>query len=109
VGSWSHVGDDAIVLTTGKSRHRREAIIPLYGALRDVPCAHSEARNYDPDEQPPPTVDCRRFRQLVQQGQRMNKSCKTVDKTVLLTSAKCWSGRRESNPRMQLGKLPFYH
>ncbi len=34
--SWSHVGDDAIILTTGKSRHRREAIIPLYGALRDV-------------------------------------------------------------------------
>jgi hypothetical protein len=23
--------------------------------------------------------------------------------------AKCWSGRRESNPRMKLGKLPFYH
>ena len=22
---------------------------------------------------------------------------------------KSWSGRRESNPRMQLGKLPFYH
>jgi hypothetical protein len=20
-----------------------------------------------------------------------------------------WSGRRESNPRMKLGKLPFYH
>jgi integrase len=34
--AWSHVGDDAIVLTTGKSSHRREAIIPLYGALRDV-------------------------------------------------------------------------
>jgi integrase len=34
--SWSHIGDDAIVLTTGKSRHRREAIIALYGALRDV-------------------------------------------------------------------------
>lgn len=34
--SWSHVGADAIVLTTGKSRHRREAIIPLYSALRDV-------------------------------------------------------------------------
>ena len=34
--AWSHVGDDAIVLTTGKSRHRREAVIPLYGALRDV-------------------------------------------------------------------------
>jgi integrase len=34
--SWSHVGDEAIVLTTGKSRHRREAMIPLYGALHDV-------------------------------------------------------------------------
>jgi integrase len=34
--SWSHVGADAIVLTTGKSKHRREAIIPLYDALRDV-------------------------------------------------------------------------
>jgi integrase len=34
--SWSHVGDDAIVLTTGKSRHRREAIIPLYDGLRAV-------------------------------------------------------------------------
>jgi len=34
--AWSHAGDDAIVLATGKSRHRREAIIPLYGALRDV-------------------------------------------------------------------------
>jgi integrase len=34
--AWSHVGDDVIVLTTGKSSHRREAIIPLYGALRDV-------------------------------------------------------------------------
>jgi integrase len=34
--AWSHVGDDAIVLTTGKSRHRREAVIPLYGALREV-------------------------------------------------------------------------
>nr|WP_240992593.1 MULTISPECIES: tyrosine-type recombinase/integrase [Mesorhizobium] len=34
--AWSHVGDDAIVVTTGKSRHRREAIIPLYQDLRDV-------------------------------------------------------------------------
>jgi hypothetical protein len=39
----------------------------------------------------------------------MNKSCKTDDKTVPANAAKCWSGRRESNPRMQLGKLPFYH
>jgi len=34
--SWSHVGDDAITLATGKSKQRREAIIPLYGALREV-------------------------------------------------------------------------
>ncbi|NGO54001.1 tyrosine-type recombinase/integrase [Allomesorhizobium camelthorni] len=34
--SWSHVGEDAIVLTTGKSRHQREAIIPLYDELRAV-------------------------------------------------------------------------
>jgi integrase len=34
--SWSHVGEDAITITTGKSKHRREAIIPLYDELRDV-------------------------------------------------------------------------
>jgi integrase len=34
--SWSHVGDDAIVIATGKSRHKREAIIPLYDGLRTV-------------------------------------------------------------------------
>jgi integrase len=31
---WSHIGDDAIVLRTGKSKHRKEAIIPLYDDLR---------------------------------------------------------------------------
>jgi integrase len=34
--AWSHVGDDAIALRTGKSRQRREAIIPLYDDLRAV-------------------------------------------------------------------------
>lgn len=34
--SWSHVSDDAIVLTTGKSRYRREAIIPIYDDLREL-------------------------------------------------------------------------
>lgn len=34
--SWSRVSENAIILTTSKSRHRREAIIPLYGALRGV-------------------------------------------------------------------------
>jgi hypothetical protein len=28
---------------------------------------------------------------------------------VTLFMPEIWSGRRESNPRMQLGKLPFYH
>lgn len=32
--SWSHVGEDAIVVRTGKTRS--EAIIPLYDALREV-------------------------------------------------------------------------
>jgi integrase len=31
--SWSHVGVDAIVIATDKSKHRREAIIPLYDNL----------------------------------------------------------------------------
>jgi integrase len=34
--SWSHVGEDAIVFATGKSRGRREAIIPLYDDLRKL-------------------------------------------------------------------------
>jgi integrase len=34
--SWSHVQEDAITITTGKSRERREAIIPLYDELRNV-------------------------------------------------------------------------
>jgi integrase len=34
--SWSHVGADAITMTTGKSRHRREVIVPIYDALRRV-------------------------------------------------------------------------
>lgn len=34
--SWSHIGDDAIIMPTGKSRGRRKAIIPLYDDLRAV-------------------------------------------------------------------------
>jgi integrase len=34
--SWSNVGENAIELTTSKSKHRRTALIPLYPALRDV-------------------------------------------------------------------------
>jgi integrase len=34
--SWSHVGEDAIILATGKSRGRREAVIPISDDLRAV-------------------------------------------------------------------------
>jgi integrase len=34
--SWSHIGDDAITMATGKSKGRREAIIPLYDELNAV-------------------------------------------------------------------------
>lgn len=34
--SWSHIGEDAITFATGKSRGRREAIIPLYDGLREL-------------------------------------------------------------------------
>lgn len=34
--SWSHVGEGAIMIMTGKSKHRREAIVPLYDDLKAV-------------------------------------------------------------------------
>lgn len=34
--SWSHVGDNAIIITTGKSRHQREVVVPIYGELREL-------------------------------------------------------------------------
>lgn len=34
--AWSHVGEDAIIIKTGKSRGRTEAIVPLYDELRTV-------------------------------------------------------------------------
>lgn len=34
--SWSHVGENAIVMTTGKSRHTREVVIPIYAEPREL-------------------------------------------------------------------------
>ena len=34
--SWSHIGEDAVTIATGKSKRSREAVIPLYDGLRDV-------------------------------------------------------------------------
>ena len=33
---WSHIQDDCIVIATNKSKHRREAVIPIYDGLRAV-------------------------------------------------------------------------
>ena len=48
--SWSHVGDDAITITTGKSKQRREAIIPLYDGLREVLAAIPKRVDHGSDE-----------------------------------------------------------
>ena len=56
-------------ITTGKSKHRREAIIPLYDALRDVLARIPKRVDHNPDQQPSPTLDRGRIRQLIQQGQ----------------------------------------
>jgi integrase len=37
--SWSHIDDDSIVIATGKSKYGRQAIIPLYDALKHVVAA----------------------------------------------------------------------
>lgn len=34
--SWTHVGENAIVISTGKSNHRREAVVPIYAELREL-------------------------------------------------------------------------
>jgi integrase len=34
--SWNHIDKNAIRITTGKSNHRKTAVIPIYDALRDV-------------------------------------------------------------------------
>ncbi len=34
--AWTYIGDDAIVIATGKSREKREAIIPIYDELREI-------------------------------------------------------------------------
>lgn len=34
--SWSHVSENAIIMTTGKSRHQREVVVPIYGELREL-------------------------------------------------------------------------
>jgi integrase len=61
--AWSHVGKDAIVITTSKSRFRREAVIPLYDELRALLQAHPQALDRHPDQQHQRPVD--RLQQLL--------------------------------------------
>lgn len=34
--AWTHIGENSIVISTGKSNHRREAVIPIYAELREL-------------------------------------------------------------------------
>lgn len=66
--SWSHIGEYAIIITTGKSKHRREAIIPLYDALRAV-LARIPKRATTILTSSKKRLDGRWFRQFIQQSE----------------------------------------
>jgi integrase len=54
--SWSHVGEDAIIIATGKSKSPRSDCPTLRRAQRRAG-KHPEALHHDPDQQPVPSVD----------------------------------------------------
>jgi integrase len=64
--SWSHLGEDEITLATGKSRGRREAIIPLYNELREM---LARIPKHSTTILTNATLDGRRVRILLQQGE----------------------------------------
>ena len=43
------------------------------------------------------------------ESRQRNSTHPMSQKPLFYEALTAWSGRRESNPRMQLGKLPFYH
>ena len=67
--SWSHVGEHGIVMKTGKSGQRRQAVVPLYRALREVLAQDPAALAGHPDEQQGAAVDAERLRKLLQRHQ----------------------------------------
>ena len=73
--SWLHVGDNAIVITTGKGKQRREAIVQLYDDLKNS--RHPEAGDHDPHQQQASALDKRWLRLFIQQGKD-----------------RCWHGRQ---------------
>jgi integrase len=50
--AWTHVGENAIVISTGKSNHRREAVIPVYAKLRELLAEIPKRQVHYPDQQP---------------------------------------------------------
>jgi integrase len=112
--SWSHIGDDAIVIPTGKSRGRREALgAAVRRAARGVG-AHPAALDHGVDQQLRGALDPRRLRQFVQQGEDRRRDAgrnlhfhdlRGTAATRFYTadyrsarSPKSWAGRRSTSP-----------
>jgi hypothetical protein len=54
-------------------------------------------------------VACRNLQQSREARAVRTKAALKINELQVIELPGGWSGRRESNPRMQLGKLPFYH
>ena len=67
--SWSHIGEDAITITTGKSKHRRTAIIPLYDGLRGVLAGVPKRSTTDPHKRAASAMDGQWLRNSLQSRQ----------------------------------------
>jgi hypothetical protein len=71
---WSHVHDDAIAITTAKSRHRREAVIPLYDGLREILARIPKQLDHGTDQQLGPPVGPHRVCRNVQPSQERRRA-----------------------------------
>jgi integrase len=67
--SWSHIRDDRIEITTSKSRHQSEAIIPLYDELRDVLARIPKRSTTVLTNSLGPAVDDERLRRILPSGE----------------------------------------
>jgi hypothetical protein len=100
-----------------RHQHAKVTLLGEFGQLRKGPSIPIEARFtkclriYENVLRPKvradiPVIWHRKVSPLtVGQIRTRTKSSKTACKTFRQNGAKYWSGRRESNPRMQLGKL----
>ena len=78
---------------------RKWSVSPMRGSAGDAP-----------EDQTDPTLDEGGL-SMSNNAPRMRESrlSARAGSIKISASTRKWSGRRESNPRMQLGKLPFYH